>query len=174
MYNTPTFASTAPLAELGLRQKGAERREEGRNTKERRRIFFPSQSLINSLQVIGLTGSLSFSLARIWANQLTWQWTFRLKHTWCGPFLNLAQTRLAMTIMFFFSACPCCWSQGNYTPWSLFELVFMMSQLNTSFLLFYLSRRTLNHRKVHDFCQKIWLWQMMIWLIQSSIVLIVW
>lgn len=47
MYNTPTFASAAPRTELsGPRQKRAERREDGRNTRERRSVFFPSQSTL--------------------------------------------------------------------------------------------------------------------------------
>lgn len=78
MYNTPTFSSAAPRTELSAPSTKACWEEGRREEYKGEEKCFLSFS-INSLQLIVL--ARSFSSALIWANHLTWQWTFELQHT---------------------------------------------------------------------------------------------
>lgn len=105
--------------------------EEGRNTRERRSVFFPSQSLIRSLRLICWSQELFIQLGSDLRSSADVTMNFSTLAQ-CGPFLTLAQTS------------PSCWSQGNSILssffFNLFDLDFTMSVFKTPLLLLYLSR----------------------------------
>lgn len=106
MCNTPAFASVAQRTDLsGPSTKKAcwARSWEERNRRERRAVILSLS--ISLLQLIIL--ARTFSAALIWANHLTWLWTFELQHAWdrkwdCSNFGSVKLSDFSQVFILFF------------------------------------------------------------------------